>query len=180
MELCLSCINPSIYTLVNLVIIGSGNDLALVQCQAITWTNGDIASGPSVQWNLKQYLISILFHTHLSDLKCKKMTVSEAWIFSSHKSLLLYGYHDVFMLLSFQFHVPWNVDHKTEQQHQIAMAMAYIHRSSKLALEGLHCHQSKEHKVFTPLTFKEYIHVFKVIAAYISKLELVSFFVLFF
>ena len=41
MELCLSCINPSIYASDNSVIIGLGNDLSPVRCQSLNRTSDD-------------------------------------------------------------------------------------------------------------------------------------------
>ena len=52
--------------------------------------------------------------------------------------------------------------------------MSYIHLSGKAALEEEFCNHQYKHKVFTPLTFKEFVHVYKVIAGFITKEEKVS------
>lgn len=67
--------------------------------------------------------------------------------------------------------VPWSENHRYEQTEMIASAMAYIHNSSKAALEKLHSHQPKSLNLISPLTFKEFVHTFRVISANIYKKE---------
>ena len=59
---------------------------------------------------------------------------------------------------------------RTEQIHLVATAMAYIHTSARAALHRLHRHQRASHmyQFFTPLTFMELTHIYKLVAAYIA------------
>ena len=56
----------------------------------------------------------------------------------------------------------------------MSKAMAYIHLSAKMAIERQYCHQKEPLRFFSPLTFMEFVHIFRIISAYIVKLELVS------
>lgn len=52
--------------------------------------------------------------------------------------------------------------------------MAYIHLSAKSAVERHFCHQREPLRFYTPLTFMEFVHLFKVVAAYVVKRERVG------
>ncbi|KAK7008742.1 dynein heavy chain domain-containing protein 1, partial [Biomphalaria glabrata] len=67
--------------------------------------------------------------------------------------------------------VPWNPQHSNEQLEATANAMAFIHLSSKTAIERQFCHQREPLRIFTPLTFLEFVHLFKTIAAFLVKTE---------
>ena len=88
------------------------------------------------------------------------VTVAKQWLEDDHNKT--------------RFPVPWNEHFKAEQMGLVASAMAYIHSSSKASIENLHSHQRALLKLVSPLTFKEFVHVFKVIAAYIVKEEKVA------
>ena len=70
-----------------------------------------------------------------------------------------------------QVPVPWSDHSRNEQITSVATAMAYIHNSSKAAVERLYSHQRFQHKFFTPLTYQEFVHIFKTVAAFIAKRE---------
>lgn len=74
-----------------------------------------------------------------------------------------------------QIEVEWNVQSKSEQISLIAMAMAYIHKSCQAAIDKQYGHHQVELKFFTPLTFKEFTHIFRVMAAHINTQEKVSY-----
>ena len=76
--------------------------------------------------------------------------------------------------LLLQLVVPWNEQHRSEQLNQVAVAMAYIHTSSLSAISVQHCHQMIVPTFFTPLTFQQFVYIFKLISSYISKREKVS------
>ena len=67
--------------------------------------------------------------------------------------------------------VPWSEHSRHEQIASVATAMAYIHNSSRAAVEKLYSHQRFQHKFFTPLTYQEFVHIFKTVAAFIAKRE---------
>ena len=71
--------------------------------------------------------------------------------------------------------VPWSDHSRLEQIASVATAMAYIHTSSKAAAERLFSHHGFQYKFFTPRTYKEFVHIFKVVAAYIYKKETVRY-----
>ena len=81
--------------------------------------------------------------------------------------------------LLLQLVVPWNEQHRSEQLNQVAVAMAYIHTSSLSAISVQHCHQMNVPTFFSPLTFQQFVYIFKLISAYISKREKVICFSLF-
>lgn len=75
-----------------------------------------------------------------------------------------------------QIPVPWNEHNRSEQISLISNAMAYIHTSAKTAIEKLYSHERVHYKFFTPLTFMEFVHIFKVIGARVSREERVRLF----
>lgn len=82
---------------------------------------------------------------------------------------ILYCLNMYFIVL--QITVPWNEQFRTEQRALVSTAMAFIHRSSVNAVEKLHSHQRNHYVFFTPLTFMEFAHIFKVISAFIGREE---------
>ena len=70
--------------------------------------------------------------------------------------------------------VDWHTTRREEQMEMAARAMAYVHMSARVALERQYCHQREPLRFFSPLTFMEFVHIFKIIAAYIVKKETVS------
>ena len=76
--------------------------------------------------------------------------------------------------LSEQVKVPWNMARRGEQIRLASDAMAYMHLAAKAAVERQYCHQKEPLRFYTPLTFLEFVHIFKVTAAYIGKVEKVS------
>ena len=47
-------------------LIGSGNDMSLVRCQAITWTNSDLSSiDPSAEHHSRQFKLKNIWKCHL-------------------------------------------------------------------------------------------------------------------
>ena len=63
----------------------------------------------------------------------------------------------------------WMEGNRAEQINLVATAMAYIHRSSRAALQQQHRHQpTNNYQFFTPLTFMELTHIYKLVAAYIA------------
>ena len=77
-------------------------------------------------------------------------------------------------MFTLQLPVPWSEHSRHEQICSVASAMAYIHNSAKAAVEKLYSHQQITYKFFTPLTYHEFVHIFKTVAAYISKTERVG------
>jgi hypothetical protein len=71
-------------------------------------------------------------------------------------------------------YIPWHPTRKIEQVDMMSKAMAYIHMSAKVAMERQYCHQRDPLRFFSPLTFMEFVHVFRIISAYIVKQETVS------
>lgn len=53
-------------------------------------------------------------------------------------------------------------------------AMAYIHMSARAVIERQYCNQREPLRFFSPLTFMEFVHIFRVLSAYIVKREYVS------
>ncbi|XP_048242736.1 dynein heavy chain domain-containing protein 1-like [Haliotis rufescens] len=70
--------------------------------------------------------------------------------------------------------IPWNPARREEQITMASNAMAYIHLSAKSAVERHFCHQREPLRFYTPLTFMEFVHLFKVVAAYVVKRERVN------
>ena len=87
------------------------------------------------------------------------IAVAKQWLLGSHR-------YDHIPL-------PWS-ENKDAQVMLIANAMAYIHSSSMRAVEKLQSHRKRTLQLFTPITFKEFVHVFKVIANHIQAKEKVS------
>ena len=73
-----------------------------------------------------------------------------------------------------QVKVPWNLARRKEQIKMASDAMAYVHLSAKAAIERQFCHQKEPLRFYSPLTFLEFVHLFRVVAAYIGKIERVS------
>jgi len=71
-------------------------------------------------------------------------------------------------------YIPWHPIRKDEQMEMLSKAMAYIHLTAKVYLERQYCHQREPLRFFSPLTFMEFVHVFRIISAYIVKQETVS------
>ncbi|XP_076466624.1 dynein heavy chain domain-containing protein 1-like isoform X2 [Babylonia areolata] len=67
--------------------------------------------------------------------------------------------------------IPWNMAKRTEQIKMASDAMAYVHLSAKAAVERQYCHQKEPLRFYSPLTFLEFVHIFRVVAAYIGKIE---------
>jgi hypothetical protein len=61
-----------------------------------------------------------------------------------------------------------------DQILQTSRAMAYIHLSAKSVIERQYCNQREPLRFFSPLTFMEFVHVFRVLSAFIVKREYVS------
>ena len=78
-----------------------------------------------------------------------------------------------FVCLYQQIYIPWHPTRKMEQIDMTSKAMAYIHLSAKMAIERQYCHQKEPLRFYSPLTFMEFVHIFRIISAYIVKLELV-------
>lgn len=70
--------------------------------------------------------------------------------------------------------MPWNAARRMEQIQLASNAMAYIHLSAKAAVERQFCHQREPLRFYSPLTFLEFVDLFKVIAAYTVKKERVG------
>ena len=69
--------------------------------------------------------------------------------------------------------VLWNDQDTVNQIKSTAKAMAYIHQSSKKAVEKQYS-PSSQVRLLSPMTFKEFVWVFKVIAADIARKEQVN------
>ena len=67
--------------------------------------------------------------------------------------------------------VPWNPQRKREQVEMASNTMAYIHLSAKAAIERQFCHQREPLRIFTPLTFLEFVHIFKIVSAFLVQTE---------
>ncbi|XP_025095393.1 dynein heavy chain domain-containing protein 1-like isoform X2 [Pomacea canaliculata] len=67
--------------------------------------------------------------------------------------------------------IPWNIARHNEQMKMASDAMAYIHLSAKAAVDRQYCHEREPLRFYSPLTFLEFVHLFKVISAYIVKKE---------
>ncbi|CAL1542045.1 unnamed protein product [Lymnaea stagnalis] len=67
--------------------------------------------------------------------------------------------------------VPWNPSCSAEQLDAASNAMAYIHLSAKAAVDHQFCHQKDPLRIFTPLTFLEFVHLFKIVTAFLVKTE---------
>ncbi|KAJ8313861.1 hypothetical protein KUTeg_008422 [Tegillarca granosa] len=70
-----------------------------------------------------------------------------------------------------KIHIPWHPTRMLEQVNMTSNAMAYIHLSAKRVIERQFCHQKEPLRFFSPLTFMEFVHLFRVISAYIVKKE---------
>ncbi|XP_070211333.1 dynein heavy chain domain-containing protein 1-like isoform X3 [Littorina saxatilis] len=70
--------------------------------------------------------------------------------------------------------IPWNPARRTEQIKMASDAMAYVHLSAKAAVERQYCHQKEPLRFYSPLTFLEFVHIFRGVAAYIGKVEKVK------
>ncbi|GFO14602.1 dynein heavy chain, partial [Plakobranchus ocellatus] len=67
--------------------------------------------------------------------------------------------------------IPWHPSRRMEQIDTASNAMAYIHLSAKAAVERQFCHQREPLRIFTPLTFLEFVHIFKIVSAYLAQTE---------
>ncbi len=79
------------------------------------------------------------------------------------------------ILIIIQVTMPRNAQHGSDQQQAIANAMAYIHLSSQAAVKLHSCHQKDVKNFFTPVTFQQLVHVFKLIAVKIRQQATVLF-----
>ncbi|KAL3832089.1 hypothetical protein ACJMK2_023767 [Sinanodonta woodiana] len=70
--------------------------------------------------------------------------------------------------------IPWSKTKKSEQITMMSKAMAYMHLSAKTAIERQFCHQRDPLRFFSPLTFMEFVHIFRIISAFITKTELIN------
>ncbi|KAH3716365.1 hypothetical protein DPMN_059086 [Dreissena polymorpha] len=68
-------------------------------------------------------------------------------------------------------HVAWHPTKREDQMEMTACAMAYVHLSAKVALERQYCHQRDPLRFFSPLTYMEFVHIFRIVCAYIVKKE---------
>ncbi|CAG5130196.1 unnamed protein product, partial [Candidula unifasciata] len=67
--------------------------------------------------------------------------------------------------------IPWSPQRTSEQIEMASNGMAYIHFSAQAAVERLYYHQMEPLQMFTPLTFMEFVHLFKIIAAFLAQTE---------
>ncbi|XP_056008158.1 dynein heavy chain domain-containing protein 1-like [Ostrea edulis] len=67
--------------------------------------------------------------------------------------------------------IPWHPTRMLDQILQTSRAMAYIHMSAKSVIERQYCNQREPLRFFSPLTFMEFVHVFRVLTAFIVKRE---------
>ncbi|GFR96322.1 dynein heavy chain domain-containing protein 1-like [Elysia marginata] len=67
--------------------------------------------------------------------------------------------------------IPWHPSRRVQQIETASNAMAYIHLSAKAAVERQFCHQREPLRIFTPLTFLEFVHIFKIVSAYLAQTE---------
>ncbi|XP_062587861.1 dynein heavy chain domain-containing protein 1-like, partial [Saccostrea cucullata] len=67
--------------------------------------------------------------------------------------------------------IPWHPTRMLDQILLTSRAMAYIHMSAKVVIERQYCNQKEPLRFFSPLTFMEFVHVFRVLCAYIVKRE---------
>ena len=81
----------------------------------------------------------------------------------------------MYFSLNLQVYIPWHPTRRLEQVEMTSKAMAYMHLSARMAIERQYCHQKEPLRFFSPLTFMEFVHVFRIISAYIVKMELVGF-----
>ncbi|KAL8594105.1 hypothetical protein ACOMHN_000817 [Nucella lapillus] len=70
--------------------------------------------------------------------------------------------------------IPWNMALRSEQMKMASDTMAYVHLSAKAAVERQYCHLKEPLRFYSPLTFFEFVHIFRVVAAYIGKIEQVK------
>ncbi|XP_052095798.1 dynein heavy chain domain-containing protein 1-like isoform X11 [Mytilus californianus] len=68
--------------------------------------------------------------------------------------------------------IPWHPTRMLDQISLTAHAMAYMHLSSKAVIERQFCHQREPLRFYSPLTFMEFVHLFRLIAAHIVKMEI--------
>ncbi|XP_060599368.1 dynein heavy chain domain-containing protein 1-like [Ruditapes philippinarum] len=91
----------------------------------------------------------------------------QPWSFEAYVKIAKVWLEDV----KSKVYIPWHPTRKIEQVDMMSKAMAYIHMSAKVAMERQYCHQRDPLRFFSPLTFMEFVHVFRIISAYIVKQE---------
>ncbi|XP_069111191.1 dynein heavy chain domain-containing protein 1-like isoform X1 [Argopecten irradians] len=67
--------------------------------------------------------------------------------------------------------IPWHPTRMLDQMAMTSQAMAYMHLSAKNIIERQFCHQREPLRFYSPLTFMEFVHLFRVISAFIVKKE---------
>uniref|UniRef100_A0A8W8M9M4 AAA+ ATPase domain-containing protein n=1 Tax=Magallana gigas TaxID=29159 RepID=A0A8W8M9M4_MAGGI len=67
--------------------------------------------------------------------------------------------------------IPWHPTRMLDQILLTSRAMAYIHMSARSVIERQYCNQREPLRFFSPLTFMEFVHIFRVLSAYIVKRE---------
>lgn len=77
-------------------------------------------------------------------------------------------------IIDHQVPIPWHPTRMLDQISLTAHAMAYMHLSSKAVIERQFCHQREPLRFYSPLTFMEFVHLFRLISAHIVKMEIVS------
>nr|XP_022307447.1 dynein heavy chain domain-containing protein 1-like isoform X3 [Crassostrea virginica] len=67
--------------------------------------------------------------------------------------------------------IPWHPTRMLDQILLTSRAMAYIHMSARAVIERQFCNQRQPLRFFSPLTFMEFVHIFRVLSAFIVKRE---------
>ncbi|KAK6166840.1 hypothetical protein SNE40_023452 [Patella caerulea] len=98
---------------------------------------------------------------------CFSMDLYKPWSFEDFTYIARGWLEDPYSKIT----IPWNISQQEEQITLASKAMAYVHMSSKAVIERQYCHQDEPLRFYTPLTFMEFVHIFKVITAFTVKVE---------
>ena len=79
------------------------------------------------------------------------------------------------MMSTYLQHLPWNEERRLEQMSLVANAMAYVHKSSMVALQRQQIHEKTPRLFYTPNNFAEFVHMFRVVGSQINNFETVSY-----
>ena len=79
--------------------------------------------------------------------------------------------HNQTIVLLDSSQVRWDRELYMNQLTCMSKAMAYVQKSSEKAINQLYCHNSdiQAHKMYNPLTFQEFYHLFLYVANTINK-----------
>ncbi|ESP00380.1 hypothetical protein LOTGIDRAFT_173233 [Lottia gigantea] len=98
---------------------------------------------------------------------CFSIDLYKPWSFQAYASIAKGWLEDPNSKIT----IPWSISKQTQQVDMASKAMAYIHMSSKTAIERQYCHEKEPLRFYTPLTFMEFVHIFKVVAAFTVRVE---------